>query len=422
MAASLARPRAGCALHGALYAASAIDGVTPLVHATPGCGLQAGLWQGHVGCGAAGGWATSNLSEKHIVFGGASRLREQIKNTGGIIPGELTVVMTGCPAEMIGDDVEAMAREARDLGHNVLDLATAGFRGSAYHGYEAFLKGAIGTSQGIAPRRAGLINIFGPVPHQDAFWLAEIEELSRLIAGVGLTPNPVFGPQGDVAGLRAVAQAELSLSVSPWGTAAARALDDGFGVPWVESGSLPIGAIATTKLLEQVVAAVSDIDDSTAQAFIDAERRREAYCLDHLLETLYRQGGPRSFAIAVPSLHATGIARFLIETLGWSPVCIVVTDNPPPGARESLQAGLGAVHYSEDDDEIAQLIAGSGAEFVFGSALERSTAAKLGVPLIECAAPTRRLGLTTGFGGCRGGLALLETIVTSISDVQKPAR
>ncbi|MFT3937688.1 nitrogenase component 1 [Rhodopseudomonas sp.] len=66
------RPRAGCALHGALYAATAIDGVTPLVHATPGCGVQAGLWQGVGGCGAS--WPTSNLSEKHIVFGGASTL------------------------------------------------------------------------------------------------------------------------------------------------------------------------------------------------------------------------------------------------------------------------------------------------------------------------------------------------------------
>jgi nitrogenase molybdenum-iron protein beta chain len=418
MAASLARPRTGCALHGALYAASAIDGVTPLVHATPGCGLQAGLWQSRGGCDAAGGWATSNLSEKHIVFGGASRLREQIKNTGAIIPGELTVVMSGCPAEMIGDDVEAMAQEARDLGDDVLDLATAGFRGSAYHGYEAFLKGAIGTSKASEPRRAGLINIFGPVPHQDAFWLAEIEELSRLIAGVGLTPNPLFGPQGGVAGLRAVAQAELSLSVSPWGAGAARALDDSFGVPWVESGSLPVGAIATTELIERVVAAVGEIDDSAAQAFIDAERRREAYCLDHLLETLFRQGGPRSFAIAVPSLHASGIARFLIETLGWSPATIVVTDDPPPGARESLQRGLAAVHYSEDDDEIARLIADSSAEFVFGSAYERPTAARLGVPLVECAAPTRRLGLTTGFGGFRGGIALLDAIVTSIAEIE----
>ncbi|NEW93827.1 nitrogenase component 1 [Rhodopseudomonas sp. BR0M22] len=421
MAASLVRPRAGCALHGALYAASAIDGVTPLVHATPGCGLQAGLWQRRSGCGGSGGWATSNLSEKHIVFGGASRLREQIKNTGGILRGELTVVMTGCPAEMIGDDVEAMAQEARDAGDDVLDLATAGFRGSAYHGYESFLKGAIAKATGTETRRAGVVNLFGLVPHQDAFWLAEIEELSRLIAGVGLTPNPLFGPLGGVAGLRAVAQAELSLSVSPWGAAAARALDEGFGIPFIDSGSLPVGAITTTELLERVAASVGEVDDSSARAFIEVERRREAYCLEHLLETLYSQGGPRSFAVAVPSLYAAGLARFLIETLGWSPATIIVTDDPPLGAREAMQQDLAAAHYSEDADEIARLIAGSGAEFVFGSALERPAAARLGVPLIECAAPTHRLGLTTGIGGFRGGVALLDAIVSSIAALDNAA-
>ncbi|MGX7743401.1 nitrogenase component 1 [Rhodopseudomonas parapalustris] len=327
----------------------------------------------------------------------------------------MTVVMTGCPAEMIGDDVEAVAREARDSGDDVLDLTTAGFRDSAYHGYESFLKGAIAKATGTKPRRAGLVNLFGPVPHQDAFWLAEIEELPRLIAGVGLTPNPLFGPLGGVAGLRAVAQAELSLSVSPWGAAAARALDDGFGVPFIDSRSLPVGAIATTELLERVVASVGEVDDSAARAFIEMERRREAYCLDHLLETLYRQGGPRSFAVAVPSLYAAGLARFLIETLGWSPSAIIVTDDPPLGAREAMQQDLAAVHYSEDDDEIARLIAGSGAEFVFGCALERPAAVRLGVPLVECAAPTHNLGLTTGFGGFRGGVALLDAIVCSVA-------
>ncbi|MBB1092808.1 hypothetical protein HUU61_16120 [Rhodopseudomonas palustris] len=56
---------------------------------------------------------------------------------------------------------------------------------------------------------------------------------------------------------------------------------------------------------------------------------------------------------------AAGIARFLIETLGWSPAGIVITDNPPPGARDSPQADPATVHYSEGDDEIARLIADS---------------------------------------------------------------
>ncbi|WP_420135135.1 nitrogenase component 1 [Rhodopseudomonas sp.] len=412
MASHLIRPRAGCALHGALYTATAIDGVTPLVHATPGCSVAAGLWQSQHGCGNAA--PASNLSEKHIVFGGASRLREQIKNTRGIVRGALTVVMTGCPAEMIGDDVAAMAQEARDAGDDVLDLATAGFRGSAYHGYASLLEAAIGSSVTAPPRHAGLVNILGPVPQQDPFWLAEIAELSRLIAGVGLAPNPVFGPRGGLDSLRSLGRAELTLSVSPWSSGASRLLDDRFDIPWVESGGVPVGARATSSLLEQLLVAVGEVDDAAALAFIDAERRHEAYCLDGLLETLFRQGGPRTFAIAAPSLHATSVARFLIETLGWLPATILVTDNPPVGERALLQGDLASLRYVEDDDEINRAIVESGAEILFGSALERGAARALRAPLIECAAPTRRLSLTTGFGGFRGSLALLEAIITAV--------
>ncbi|WP_442237472.1 hypothetical protein [Rhodopseudomonas pseudopalustris] len=37
----------------------------------------------------------------------------------------------------------------------------------------------------------------------------------------------------------------------------------------------------------------------------------------------------------------------------------MITDNPPPGARDSPQADPATVHYSEGDDEIARLIADS---------------------------------------------------------------
>jgi nitrogenase molybdenum-iron protein beta chain len=413
MAEPLSRARAGCALHGALHAASAIDGVTALVHSTPGCAVQAGLWNGQAGCGGSGAWSTTNLSEKHIVFGGTSRLREQIKNTRSILPGELTIVVTGCPAEMIGDDVAAMAQEARDVGDDIIDLATAGFHGSAYHGYEILLNGIIEKSLQAGPRQAGLVNILGPVPQQDGFWLAEIEELSRLIRGIGLKPNPIFGPQGGVASLRALGQAELSLSVSPWGHAAAQALDMRLGVPRIESGGLPVGADATADLLERLVAAAGEVDDDAALAFIKAERHREDHALDQVVETLYRQGGSRGFAIVAPSLHAGGIARFLIGTLGWSSSTIVITDDPPADARSSLEAGLQGVHYSEDSDEIDDRLMSSGAEIVFGSSLERAAASELRTPLIECAPPSRRPGLTTGFGGIRGALALLEEIVAA---------
>jgi nitrogenase molybdenum-iron protein beta chain len=413
MAIPLLRSRAGCALHGALLTASAIDGVTPLIHSTTGCGFQAHQLGNAGGFGRAGGIATSssNISEKHIVFGGSSRLREQIKNTVGLMQGELTVVLSGCATEMIGDDIPAMAKEATDQGEPVLDVATAGFRGSAYHGYELFLKGVIGHFAALdAAPNPGLVNILGLVPTQDAFWLAEVEELSRMIAGIGLRPNPLFGPEGGVQGLRALSRAALSVVVSPWGLEPARELQRRFGIPWLDASGLPVGADASAALLRRVSDTASAVDRPDAEAFLAAETRREAYILDAAADALYRHQGQRDFAVVAPSLHAAGLARFLNDTLGWNPRAIIITDNPASEARTAIEDGLTDVRYCEDSGEIDDILLCSGAEIVLGSLLESPVAARLGIPLIETSFPISKPGLTRGFGGFRGGLALIEEI------------
>ncbi len=419
MAVPLLRSRAGCALHGALFTAAAIDGVTPLLHSTAGCGAQAyQLGLSGAGCGAraSAGPATpsTNISEKHIVFGGTSRLREQIKNSLSVLNSELTVVLSGCPAEMIGDDVAAMVQEARDQGEAVLQIATAGFRGSAHRGYELLLNGIIAEQIAHQPTLPGLVNILGIVPQQDAFWLAEIEELSRLLAGVGLRANPLFGAEGGVHGLQALAQAELSLVLSPWGLEPARELERRFGTPWLEAGGLPVGAEASLVLLRLICEIASSADRAAADGFLAAEARREAYLLDVAAEPLYRRGGQLDFAVVAPSLHAPGLVRYLTGTLGWTPRAVVVTDDPPAESRAAIEADIGGLRYTQDAGEIADVLRGSAAEIVFGSTLERGVAAELGVPLVEVAFPTARPGLSRGVAGCRGGSALLEDILQAV--------
>ena len=206
MARPLERPGTGCALHGALHSAAAVPGVVPILHATAGCGIQAhrnGAAAGWVGPDPLGGMAApgSNVFEKQVVFGATSRLREQIKNTVKVIDGQLYVVMSSCATEMIGDDVPAMAKEARDQGMKVLSVASAGFRGSAHDGYALFLKGVLAHPDLLGPaggREPRLVNLLGIVPRQDAFWEGELAEWSRLLAGIGLRANPVFGPDGGV--------------------------------------------------------------------------------------------------------------------------------------------------------------------------------------------------------------------------------
>ena len=253
MARPLERPGAGCALHGALHSAAAVPGVVPILHATAGCGIQAhrnGQAAGWAGADPLGGLAApaSNVFEKQVVFGATSRLREQIKNAVKVIDGQLYVVLSSCATEMIGDDVPAMAKEGRDQGLPVLSIASAGFRGSAHDGYVLFVKGVLARRDLLGPagdREPGLVNLLGIVPRQDAFWEGELAEWSRLLAGIGLRANPVFGPEGGVDRLRDLARAGISLVFSPWGAEVAGLLEREAGVPWLDAAGLPVGAAAS---------------------------------------------------------------------------------------------------------------------------------------------------------------------------------
>jgi nitrogenase molybdenum-iron protein beta chain len=430
MALTLEQPALGCTLHGALHSAAAVPGVVPVVHATAGCAVQA--WRN----GAADGWAgpdplgglavpASNIFERQVVFGATARLREQIKNTAKVVDGRLLVVLSSCATEMIGDDVPAMAKEARDQGLPVVSIASAGFHGSAHHGYALFLKGVLARSEILGPtleRDQTLVNLLGIVPRQDAFWEGELAEWSRLLAGIGLRANPVFGPDGGVAGLRDLTRAGLSLVLSPWGAEVAHHLERAAGVPWLDAGGLPVGAAATGEVLHALARRLG-LDAPAVEAFLAAEARREDHHLARLAEAYYRHDLQRDFALVAGSLQAPGIAAFLIGTLGWLPCTIVIADGPPETSRPDLERRIAAaiegfaarVLFSEDAAEIDAAVVAGGAEIVLGRAVEAPAAAALGVPLVQVAFPvTDRLVLDGGLSGGRGAVTLTEEIARAV--------
>ncbi len=430
MADPLESPGAGCALHGALHCAAAVPGVVPILHATAGCAMQAhrnGSAAGRAGADRFGGLAAPacNVFEKQVVFGATARLREQIKNTVKIMDGRLHVVLTSCATEMIGDDVRAMAKEARDQGFPVLSIASAGFRGSSRDGYALFLKGVLAQTDLLGPagtRDPGLINLLGIVPRQDAFWEGDLAEWSRLLSGIGLRANPLFGPEGGIEGLRDLTRAACSLVVSPAGIEVARQLERDFGVPWLDAGGLPVGAVASGALLRDVAARL-DLPGAPVDAFVAAEMRREDHYLGRLADVYYRIGLQRRFALVAGSLHAAGLAGFLTGTLGWLPGTVVVADGPPEAARAALRQHILAatagfdtrVLFSEDAGEIEAAIIGGGGEIVLGSAGQRAAADALGVELVQVTFPVAdRLVLDKGLSGMRGAVTLIEEIARAM--------
>jgi nitrogenase molybdenum-iron protein beta chain len=432
MGLSLEGSRSGCALHGALYAALAVEGVIPIIHSTSGCGIQAHLGgticSGWGSSGSVGGTAlpSSNISEKQVVFGGTSRLREQIKNTVKVVSGDLYVVLSGCATEMVGDDIPAMCKEAREQGFPVISISTPGFRGSVYRGYELFLKEIIAQLEPVTGTPVqtitGLINILGIVPTQDVYWEGNLEEIASLLASVGLRANTLFGHGNSVEGLHNLKRAELSLVFSPWGIETARDLESRFGIPWIGISSLPVGAEESAKLLEALVEALSLNVDSVNKVSEEL-RRREGHFINKLADAYYIQGWQREFALIADSSIALGIATFLTTTLGLLPSLVVITDNPADQARHDLTGTVNELLpgfnsrllFSEDRGEISDAILQRPPSIILGSSLEQHIAQRLNIPLVEVSFPvTGQLVLDKRHAGTRGALTLLEDVGRAI--------
>ena len=215
--------RYACAL-GAMQTVAAIPRAIPITHCGPGCAdKQCGAlafnnaYQGG-GWGGLGVAPSTNATQREVIFGGEDRLRELISHTLELMEADLFVVLTGCIPDLIGDDVPAVVKEFQAKGAPVVYAGTGGFRGNNYTGHEVVTRAIIDqfTSADAGPREHGLVNLWAPLPYQDPFWRGDLAELKRLLQGIGLRVNVLFGPgSAGVSEWRAIPRAQFNLVASP---------------------------------------------------------------------------------------------------------------------------------------------------------------------------------------------------------------
>lgn len=423
--------RNGCALHGVIKILDAIKGVVPIVHANAGCSLN-GRFSANSFNGAVGRHFRSPLEhgattlfDKHVVFGGTSRLREQIKNSVKVLNGDLYVVATGCVPEIIGDDVPAMVKEAREQRFPVLGITAPGFKGSAYAGYASGLKALLAGIDDLFPdettgRSSNLVNLIGLVPEQDPFWEGDLLELEQILADVGLQANRLLGKGQDIREWKQARHAALTLVLSPWGNDAADYLESQHQIPTLNLGWLPTGSKDVGLLLEQL-ASTLELDEQKLDAAKRRLDRNQRYFLQKAASTWLEQDLQKRSAIVAGSAYAVGLARFLAGTLGHPLPLVIITDDPAESLREDLVRAIhelspaSQVLFSSSQQSIAEHLLATAPEFIFGSHLEHGTAQALNVPLLEIATPVRRsLILQRSYAGSQGALSLVEDFSSAV--------
>ncbi len=422
--------RNGCALHGALKVVNAIDGFVPIVHSHAGCSIQSRLssniLNGNSGSYYSGWLETPSTAviEKQVVFGGGSRLREQIKNTVKVHAADLYVVLSGCAPEIVGDDVPAMVKEAHDQDFPVISVITPGFKGNVYKGYQLALKAIIeriAYHQLDHNKQSDLVNILGVVPEQDLFWEGNLNQLSNLLSSLGLKANTLLGYGQTKENWKTVPSAGLNLVVSPWGLNAARQLEEKFGTPYLYLGYLPVGAADTSDLIDRLRQVIK-IPEDIARSVRESGEKYQRYQFQKIAQYYLSHNFQKEIVLVGESHNVLGIARFLHDSLGQLIKAVIITDEPDEEYRQYINELLPVnesfppeLLYASNGQEIDEKLLVFKPELILGSSLERSVADQLSVPLVKISTPVYdQVILNHTYVGYDGGLNLLQDFANAI--------
>lgn len=426
-------PRNGCGLHGALQTISEIKGCVPIVHSNAGCAVQnhlankaSGLGNGYVSGLSIPGTAAQ---ERHVIFGGASRLREQIKNTMKVTEGDLYVVLNSCESAMVGDDIDAMTKEAQEQGEAVIDSLIAGFHGDSHYGYENVLVDIIKKLPAVKKNEegteTGLVNILGILPQRDVYFKGDLEEIKRILEGIGLKVNTFFGPANGVQEFVKAPNASLNLVFSKWGVKAAEKLEELYGIPKLIVPSVPIG-IKEVKSFVQTVAEKLALDDERVQDFIQKEEERFSYYYRGIIDSYYEEHVGKTVGIVGDESIVVRTASYLKEYLGAIVEVAVITDffqsddTTHREKAEQLKGIAGEVFFSQDGEEINKILKNSELELILGSSLEENAAEKKGIANLKISYPIYDTAIINKtYAGIRGALTLTEDFITKVKEGNK---
>lgn len=433
---SIEQVRYGCAI-GAIHSAFAIPKVIPITHCGPGCAQKQvtsiSFYNGFQGGGYGGGSVlpSSNINEKEVVFGGENRLRELIEATFKVLKADLFVVMTGCIPEIVGDDVGAVVSGFQDKGLPIVYAETGGFKGNNFVGHEILTEAIIDQYVGdyYGPKEKGLVNVWSLLPYHNTFWKGDLTEIKRILEGIGLKVNILFGNKSQgVSEWKNIKKAQFNLVLSPWlGLKTAEHLKEKYGQPYLHVPVIPMGAKETSKFLREVVD-FAGIDKAKAEEFIEQERKEYYNYLEGFADFYaeYFWGLPAKFAVIGDSAYNLAITKFLVNQLGVIPAKQIITDNPPEKYRKLIADEYKNiaedvsidVEFEEDSylihDKIRKTDFGSKPPIIFGTTWERDLARELKGYIVEIGFPaTYEVVISKSYVGYRGALTLLEKIYTT---------
>lgn len=431
----ISQPRFTCTL-GAQSTVLAIPRAIPIVHAGPGCSsiVSAFAQSGYQGEAYAGGnqVPSTNTDESNVVFGGERDLRSEIEGALKVMKGDLFVVLSGCTAGIIGDNVEEIAKDYASQGLHLVGTDTPGFKGNAYSGHEAVVKAIINQFVGnVKPQvEKGLVNVFADVPAQNPFWRGDFEQLKKLIEKLGLKVNILFGTSSKgISEWKNIPNAEFNILVSPWvGLDIVESLKQKYGTPYLHYPILPVGAVQSSHFLRTIADFAGIPNELVEEVIKKEEERYYEFFVDtaDFFSTL-QNNLPYELYASGDSLTIFGVTKYLENEVGYIPNAVFVTDNPNQKNENNLRELFkkefpeyaDKLFFEIDSEKIAENVIPelqkTNRALVLGSDWEKLYTKQSGNLFQYISAPIhQQLIISKSYVGYEGGLRLLEDIYNTL--------
>lgn len=429
-------PAKACQPLGAVLCASGFEGTLPYVHGSQGC---VAYFRSHFNrhFKEPSSCVSDSMTEDAAVFGGLNNMVDGLANAYALYKPKMIAVSTTCMAEVIGDDLDAFIKTAKQKGSLPEDFPvpfahTPSFVGSHVTGYDNMLRGVLQQSWGSAERKgdSAKVVINGGF---DGYCVGNNRELKRLLKAMDIDgtilsdPSDVYDTPADgefrmydggttLADTRAALDAQATVLLQGFSTAKTGEYIAAKGQEVVTLHN-PVGVAATDALLMEL----SRITGKAIPEELEKERGR---LVDAIADSqAYLHG--KSFSLFGDPDMVFGLTAFLLE-LGAEPKHIVVT-NSTKEFLEKITALLAAspfgqeakVYGGKDLWHLRSLLATEPSDFLIGSSYGKFLERDTGVPLIRIGFPLfdRHHHHRFPIWGYQGGLNVLVRILDKIFDV-----
>lgn len=368
-----------CVYCGARVVLNPITDALHLVHGPIGCAAYTWDIRGSLSSGEdlyRYSFST-DLKEKDIIFGGEKKLAQAIDELVAKYQPPLLLVYSTCIVGVIGDDLEAVCRQASDKhGIEIVPVQSSGFAGTKKEGYQAACDVLLRLMEPSSTEKREGINYLGDFNLAGEVWI-----IKRYLQQMKIKVNTVFTGDSNYQSLLKAPRAALNI-IQCAGSMnyLAQQMEDKYGIPQLHISFL--GMEDTARSLREIALALGEMEAlERAEAIIERETRRCQPQIDFYRSRLegkkaaiYVGGGFKAISL-VKQFREIGIDVVMIGTQTGRPEEYRTID-------ELVDEGT-VILDDANPSELEKFMLEQDADILVGGVKERPLAYKLGKAFVD---------------------------------------